>query len=61
MIVQLMEELEITIPIVWVKGKEYLIGSKIFTLEIRQDHLKLLVGPIWENFDEYVAKNHRQF
>ena len=61
MISQLIEDLEITIPIVWIKMSQYLIGSSIFTLEIRKDQLQMKVGTQWQNFEEHVTKNHRFF
>jgi len=60
-IAQLISDIEITIPIVWIKQNQYLIGSTIFSLEIRKDQLQMKVGTAWENFENHVAKNHRFF
>jgi len=54
-------EMRITIPIVWIKGNLYLIGSQRLQLEIRRNCLLLRVAGGYESFQEYVIKNDRYF
>jgi hypothetical protein len=60
-IAQMIDDLEITIPIIWIKMNQYLLGSTIFSFEIRGEQLKIKVNNLWETFEDYVAKNHRFF
>jgi len=53
--------LEIMVPIVWIKGNLYLIGSQRLTCEMRGESLILRVGGGYQKFDEWVMQNHRYF
>jgi len=56
-----MKVLNITIPIIWIKAKLYLIGSNRISCELKRDQLMLRVGGGYEKFEEYIPKNHRYF
>lgn len=56
---QIIDDLEITVPIIWIKLNNYLVGTTIFPLEIKKDQVMIKVGTVWENFEEYVSKKHR--
>jgi hypothetical protein len=53
--------LKITIPILFIKDKLYLIGSSRINVDLKKDNLMLRVGGGFEKFNEYVPKNHRYF
>ena len=54
-------QLGLTIPIIWIKGKLYLIGSSRMSCELRNTQLMVRVGGGYEKFEEYVPKNTRYF
>lgn len=49
----------ITIPIIHIREKLYLIGSGRMTCDFRSDHAMVKVGGGYEKFEDYVAKNER--
>ena len=49
------------IPIIWIKGKLYLIGSQRITCQIKRNMLMLRVGGGYEVFHQYILRNHRYF
>ena len=51
----------ITIPILHIKDRLYLIGPNRMTCNVIQDNLMVRVGGGYEKFSEYVPKNHRYF
>ena len=53
--------MRITIPILFIKEKLYLIGSARINVDLKKDNLMLRVGGGFEKFIEYVPKNHRYF
>lgn len=61
MIAEYIRELQISIPIIWIKQKLYLIGSNRISCELKRDQLMLRVGGGYEKFEEYVPKYHRYF
>lgn len=58
MIAMYIEQLDIRIPIVPIKGSLYLIGSNRVSCSIKNDQLILRVGGGYEKFEDYVPKNH---
>jgi len=57
----LIKQLRITIPILFIKEKLYLIGSVRINVDMKTDNLMLRVGGGFEKFIDYVPKNHRYF
>ena len=49
----------ITIPIIHIREKLYLIGSGRMTCDYRSDTAMVKVGGGYEKFEDYVAKNER--
>jgi hypothetical protein len=47
------------IPIIWIKGRLYLIGSQRLTCQIKRNILMLRVGGGYEVFHTYISKYHR--
>jgi hypothetical protein len=61
LIAQYIDEMNITIPIVWIKDNFYLIGSQTLICEIKRNCLLIRIGGGYESFQEYVIKNDRYF
>jgi hypothetical protein len=59
LIKQYINEMNITIPIFWVKDSHFLIGCQKIICEIKRNCLLLRVGGGYESFQEYVIKNDR--
>ena len=57
----MIKQLRITIPILFIKDKLYLIGSVRINVDMKTDNLMLRVGGGFEKFIDYVPKNHRYF
>lgn len=55
----IIEQHKITIPILHIKDRLYLIGSQRMTCEIKREILMIRVGGGFEKFFEWVPKNHR--
>lgn len=53
--------LGIKVPVVWIKGSLYLIGSQRLNCELRADQLVVRVGGGYKLFEDYVSENHRYF
>lgn len=53
------QEMNITIPIVWIHSSTYLIGFKKIHCEIKRNCLLLKVASGYESFQEYIIKNDR--
>ena len=49
----------LTIPIVHIREKLYLIGSGRMTCDLRSDAAMVKVGGGYEKFEDYVSKNER--
>lgn len=54
-------ELNITIPIVHIKGMVYLIGTNKTIASFNGDILVVRVGGGYQKFEEYIPSNHRFF
>lgn len=57
----LIVELGITIPVLHIKGKLYLIGSNRVNCDLKRDQVMLRIGGGYEKFIEYVPKSHKYF
>lgn len=56
----LIPKLDITIPIIYIKDRLYLIGSKRMSLDIQNKILVIMTSDgYFEKFVEYIVKNHR--
>ena len=53
--------MNITIPILWVKGNLYLVGVNRIHLEYKSEHIIAQVGGGYEKFEMYISKNHKIF
>lgn len=60
-LIQLIEEMNITIPILHLKGNSYLIGTQKHNLEVRRNCLLIRIDSGFESFQEYIIKNDRYF
>ena len=49
----------ITIPIIAIRDKLYLVGSNRMTCDFRSDSAMIKVGGGYQRFDEYILKNQR--
>ena len=56
---ELIKDLTVTIPILHIKNKLYLIGHQRMTCDLKNENLMLRVGGGFEKFIDYVPKNHR--
>ena len=56
---RLIAQLNITIPIIHVKGQVYLIGTTKQIIQSRSDQMMVRVGGGYVPFDEYIPNNHR--
>ena len=58
---RLISQMNITIPIIHVKGMVYLIGTSKQIIQSRSDQMMVRVGGGYVPFDEYIPNNHRVF
>lgn len=56
---RLIEEHNITIPIVHIKGSLYLVGINKIHLEQKADDVIAQVGGGYQKFEPYIFKNHK--
>lgn len=52
---------QITIPVVFIEGYQYLIGPHIFTCKLRGNDAMVKIGEMLLKFEEFVPQNHREF
>ena len=57
----IIQSYDITIPIVHIKNKLFLIGHNRINCDLKNDNLMCRVGGGYEKFIDYVPKNHRYF
>ena len=57
----MIKDMNITIPILWVKGNLYLVGVNRIHLEYKSEHIIAQVGGGYEKFEMYISKNHKIF
>ena len=58
---RLIEENQITIPIIHVKGKIYLVGSSKSIIQYTNDNVVLKIGGGYQKFDEYIPAQEKFF
>ena len=56
---RMIDEMGITIPIVWIKGTLYLVGINKIHMEMKADDVIAQVGGGYEKFELYIKKNHK--
>lgn len=56
---RMIEEIVITIPIVWIKGSLFLVGVNKIHIEMKAEDVIAQVGGGYEKFEEYIKKNHK--
>lgn len=57
---RMVEEMNITIPIIWIKQNLFLVGNKSINLEKKGEYVTGQIGGGYEKFDEYIQKNHKK-
>lgn len=55
----MIDEMNITIPIVWIKGSMYLIGINKIDLSKKGEFVTARIGGGYEKFESYIEKNHK--
>lgn len=55
----MIEEQQITIPIVWIKGSLFLVGEKRIHLNLKADEVIANIGGGYEKLEIYINKNHK--
>ena len=60
-LVDLIKELNVRVPIVHIKGSQYLIGLNKCLCEIRGNIVMIRVGGGYESFKSYISKNYKYF
>lgn len=58
---KMMKTMNITIPILWVKGNLYLVGVNRIHMDYKGEHIIAHVGGGYEKFEMYISKNHKVF
>ena len=53
--------MQITIPIIWIKGSLYLVGDKKINLDKNGEFICANIGGGYKPFEEYIQKNHKSF
>lgn len=51
---RMIEEMNITIPIIWIKQNLFLVGNKTINLEKKGEYVTGQIGGGYEKFDEYI-------
>lgn len=57
---RMVDEMNITIPIIWIKQNLFLVGNKTMNLEKKGEYVIGQIGGGYEKFDEYIQKNHKK-
>jgi len=55
----MIDQLNITIPIIHIKGSLYLVGIYKIHLEQKADYVIAQVGGGYQKFEPYIIKNHK--
>ena len=53
--------MQITIPIIWIRGSLYLVGDKKINLDKNGEYVNANIGGGKKPLEEYVQKNHKTF
>lgn len=56
---RMIDEMVITIPIVWIKGSLYLVSVNKIHIDMKADDVIAQVGGGYEKFENYIKKNHK--
>lgn len=51
----MIENMRITIPIMWIKGSLYLVGINRINLEFKGEHIIAKIGGGFEKFELYIS------
>lgn len=54
----IIKDMNITIPIIWVKRTMYLIGNKIISIEKKGEYVTAHMGGGYSKLTEYLQENH---
>ena len=57
---RMIEEMNVTIPIIWIKQNLFLVGNKSINLEKKGEYVTGQIGGGYEKFDQYIQKNHKK-
>ena len=57
---RLIDEMGVTIPIVWIKDSLYLVGSSKVHLEKKGNKVTAQIGGGYQELEQYLPKNHNQ-
>ena len=58
---KMIDNLKITIPIIWIKGTLYLIGDKKVNLQKKGEFITAKAGGGFEPFDTFIRKNRKTY
>ena len=56
---RMIDEMGITVPIVWIKGTLYLVGLNKIHIDMKADDVIAQVGGGYQKFELYINKNHK--
>jgi len=56
---KMIDDMNITIPIVWIKGSMYLVGINKIDLNKKGEFVTARIGGGYEKFESYIEKNHK--
>lgn len=56
---RMIDEMVITIPIVWIKGTLYLVGINKIHMEMKAEDVIAQIGGGYEKFELYIKKQHK--
>ena len=54
----IIKDMNITIPIIWVKKSMYLVGNKIISIEKKGEYVTAHIGGGYSKLTEYLLENH---
>ena len=55
----MIDEMVITIPIIWIKGTLYLVGINKIHMEMKAEDVIAQIGGGYEKFELYIKKQHK--
>lgn len=56
---RMIDEMVITIPIIWIKGTLYLVGINKIHMEMKAEDVIAQIGGGYEKFELYIKKQHK--
>lgn len=57
---KMIDEMNITIPIIWIKKSIYLVGNKTISLEKKGEYVTAHIGGGYRRFEDYISENHKK-